>query len=145
MQLGKNAELCTKVFLTIGFIPASFYIYHLITDHMNRKLPLTEQTLLNFITENGGQQLIRGGPVKIGHLECNINQYKRCADIRMLLETPSNGKYKYRAEYVNTKGIWKLVNSNSVAIIDSHMNGKMMDWIEHLRDKFGLFPDQQKS
>lgn len=144
-QLGKNAKLCTRWLLTIGFVPASIYTYHLITDHMNRRLPLTEQTLLNFITENGGQELIRKGPVKIDHLECNVNQYKRHADIRMLLETPSNGNYKYRAEYVNVKGVWRLVNSNTTPLVDPLMNGKGMDWIRQLRDKFGFFPNQQST
>lgn len=145
MQLGQNVKRYTKLLLTLASVPASLCIYHLIVDHMNRTLPLTEQTLLNFITENGGLELIKRGPVKINNVECDVNQYKRHANICMVLETPLKGFYKYQAEYINTKGLWRLVTSNSTAVDSPRRSGINLDWIENMKAKFALFPTQQGS
>lgn len=145
MQLDKSVRRCTKLLLILGSVPASLYIYHCIVDHMNRRLPLTEQTLLNFIAENGGLELIRKGPVKISSVECNVNQYKRHANICMLLEAPSKGFYKYQAEYVSTKGMWKLVNSSSSTLDPRQRSGSLLNWVEHLRTRFAHSTSQRES
>ena len=133
MQLAKNVKRYSKLVLVSGFIPFSFCIYSFIIDHENRRLPLTEQTLLNFIMENGKLELIRKGPVRIDQLECNINQYKKHADICMRLETPSDGVYKYDATYTKLKGVWKLMHSSTAAV--NSADDASVSWFSYLKIK----------